>query len=116
MGTDDKKALVIKFNTAYFLAKNERPFSDYPELLELQEKNGVRDIRKAYLTDKKCAEFTKYIAHVTRIELDNDLKNCNYFTDVNEGSTDSSITEQEVINVLYLKQGVPTVDILLLRL
>ena len=32
MGTDDKKALVIKFNTAYYLAKNERPFSDYPEL------------------------------------------------------------------------------------
>ena len=39
MGTDDKKALVIKFNTTYYLAKIERPFSDYPELLELQEKN-----------------------------------------------------------------------------
>ena len=116
MGTDDKKVLVKKFHTAYYLAKTERPFSDYPELLELQEKNGVRDIGKAYLTYKKCAEFTKYIAHVIRIELDNDLENCNYFTDLNEGSTDSSITEQEVINVLYLKQGVPNVDILVLRL
>ena len=92
MGTDDKKALVIKFNTAYYFAKNERPFSDYPEHLELQEKNRVRDIGKAYLTDKKCAEFTKHMVHVKRTELDNDLKNCNYFTCLNDGSTDSSIT------------------------
>ena len=71
----------------------------------------MRDIGKAYLTDKKCAEFTKYIAQVirTELELDNDLKNCNYFTCLNNGSTDSSITKQEVIYVLYLKDGVPTV-------
>ena len=109
MGTDDKKALIIKFNTAYYLAKNERLFSDYLELLELQEKNRVKDIGKAYLTDKKCAEFTKYIAHVIRTKLDNDLKNCNYFTCLNDGSTDSSITQQEVIYVLYLKNGAPKV-------
>ena len=95
IGTDDKKALVVKFNTAYYF-------------LELQEKNGVRDIGKVYFTDKKCAEFNKYIVNVIRTELD-DLKNCNYFTSVNDGSTDSSITEQEVIYVLYLKDGVPTV-------
>ena len=69
----------------------------------------MRDTEKAYLTDKKCAEFTKYIAHVIRTELDNDLKNCNYFTCLNEGSTDSSITEQEVIYALYLKDRVQTV-------
>ena len=62
-GTDDKKkSLVIKVNTAYCLNTNERSFSDYPELLELQEKNGMRNIGKAYLTVqsnyKKCAEFT----------------------------------------------------------
>ena len=103
IGTDDKKALVIKFNTAYYLAKNERPFSDCPEVLELQEKNGVRDIGKAYLTDKKCAEFTKNIAHVIRTELDNDLQNCNYIMCLNDESIGSSITEQEVTYVLYLK-------------
>ena len=34
MCTDDKKALFMKFNTAYLLAKKERPSSDYPDLLE----------------------------------------------------------------------------------
>ena len=63
----------------------------------------MRDIEKVYLTNKKCSEFTKYVAHVIRTELDNDLKNCNYFTCSNEGSRDGSITEQEVIYILYLK-------------
>ena len=69
----------------------------------------MRDIGQAYLTDKKCTEFTKYIAHVIRTKLENDLKNCNYFTCLNDRSTDSRITEQKVIYVLYLKDGVPTV-------
>ena len=31
-GADDKKALEIKCNTAYYLAKKKRSPSDYPEL------------------------------------------------------------------------------------
>ena len=64
MGSDDKKTLLIKFNNACYLAKNERPFNDFPNLMELQEKNKVRDIGKVYLTDKKCSEFTQHIANV----------------------------------------------------
>ena len=33
---------VGKVNTAYYCAKNERPFSDFPELKELQEKISER--------------------------------------------------------------------------
>ena len=44
----------------------------------------------------------------------NDLKNCNYFICLNDRSTVSSITEQEVIFVLYLKDGVPTVRYLII--
>ena len=64
-----KKALPIKCNTAHYLAKNERSFKDFPNLIELHEKNGVRDIGKVYLTDKKCSEFTQHIANVIREEL-----------------------------------------------
>ena len=39
MGSDDTKALIIKFNIAYCLAKNKRPFSFFPEIIELKEKN-----------------------------------------------------------------------------
>ena len=46
--TDEKKALFVKFNIAYLLAKKERPFSD---ILELQKKNQVKNMSKAYFTD-----------------------------------------------------------------
>ena len=33
MCTDEKRALFVKFNAAYLLAKKERPSNDYPDLL-----------------------------------------------------------------------------------
>ena len=44
----------------------------------------MKNIEKAYLTDKKCGEFTKYKAHVIREELENDFKNFNFFTGLND--------------------------------
>ena len=38
MCTDDRKALECKFDSAYYLALKERPFTDFPELSTLQEK------------------------------------------------------------------------------
>ena len=40
MADKDRETLTIRFNTAYYLAKNERPYRDFQELIELQEKNG----------------------------------------------------------------------------
>ena len=62
----DRKSLEVKFNAAYYLAKKERPFSDYPELLDLQERNGVNNIGKSYRTDRSAAVFTDYISEVTK--------------------------------------------------
>ena len=44
----------------------------------------MRNIEKAYLSDKKCVEFSKHKAHVIREELENGLKNFNYFTGLND--------------------------------
>ena len=46
-------SLRIKFNTVYYIAKHEKAFTYYPNLLELQEKNNVQGNRKNYITD--CA-------------------------------------------------------------
>ena len=78
MCTDDRKALEHKFNSAYYLALKERPFTDFPELLTLQEKNGIKNIDKAYLTNIACTEFTDYIAEVTKNSLKTDIGNANY--------------------------------------
>lgn len=46
-------------------------------VFKVQAKNRENDTGKAYSSSTKCAEFSKYIAHVVREELENDLKNCN---------------------------------------
>ena len=40
MCVKDKASLRVKFNSVYYLAKKERPFSDYSDLLVLQTKNN----------------------------------------------------------------------------
>ena len=45
----------------------EGPFTDFPELLTLDEKNDTKNIGKVYLPNNICAEFTDYIAEVTRL-------------------------------------------------
>ena len=52
MSPNDKITMTIKFNMAYYLAKKERPFSDFEDLLALQGKNGLSNkITKAYRND-----------------------------------------------------------------
>ena len=61
---DDLDSLRMKFNSCYYLAKRERPFADYPHLLELQKKNDVKQIRKSYATERAAGIFTNYIGQV----------------------------------------------------
>ena len=37
----NKNSLWVKFNTTYYVIKKERPFTDYPDLLKSQAKNGI---------------------------------------------------------------------------
>ena len=109
MCTDDRKALEYKFNSSYYLALKERPFTDFPELLILQEKNGTKNIGQAYLVNTACAEFTDYIVEVTKDSLETDIANANYYACLNDESTDSRTIEQDIVYLLFSCEGTPTV-------
>ena len=80
MISPDDKSMTIKFNMAYYFAKNERPFSDFEDLLALQDKNGLsKKITKAYCNDIQCAVFTEYVAEVTKDSPAKDLAKCKIF-------------------------------------
>ena len=66
MHAKDRESLLIKFNTAYYLAKKERPFSDYIDLLKLQVKNNVPGMKNSYKNDRTAATFTDYIGRVMK--------------------------------------------------
>ena len=112
MNEKDSASLRIKFNSAYYLAKLERPFSDYPHLLTLQGKNKVQNIGKSYATDRAAGVFTDYIAKDIQNSLIDDLSKASFYSILSDGSTDSSVTEQELVFVLYLLDGVPSTKFL----
>ena len=109
MATRDKEVLENRFNTAYYLAKKERPYSDFTELLELQEKNPDVKFRGSYRNERAAANFVDTCGEILKDELITDLKNANYYSVLMDGSTDSSVIEQELVYVLFLDKGVPTV-------
>jgi hypothetical protein len=56
------------FNIAYYIAKNEKPFKDFENLLSLAGKLNV-SILKQYGNKKKCRNFVHCIADILKQEL-----------------------------------------------
>ena len=104
---EDKNGRQILFNSAYYLTKQERPFSDFSDLLKLQEKNKTPGIKECYRYDRAAANFGHSIAKVTKESFVKDLAKACYFCILSEGSTDSSVTEEELVHVLLLLCGKP---------
>ena len=53
--------------------------------------------------------MTDYIAEVTKVFLKIDIANANYYACLIDGSTNSSVIEQEVVYLLFLCEDTPTV-------
>ena len=104
LGEKDLETLRICFNSAYHLVKQERPFSDYPDLITLQHKNGIKKFR-SYVTDRAVADFTDCIAEVKKEDLIKAISTSNYFSLLTDGSTDSAVIEEEVLYLLFLNEA-----------
>ncbi|XP_075441328.1 zinc finger protein 862-like [Ascaphus truei] len=96
--------MCVVFNTAYYIAKNNKPFSDMKELLNYARKLGV-GVPEQYGNDKRCAEFIKFIAEKIRNDVVAEIKSSPFFSILLDGSTDKSTTEQHIMYIKYCKQG-----------
>ena len=77
-------------NACQILTKQEQPLSDFPDLLKLQEKNKMPGIKECYRNDRATANFTDY-------------------------TTESSLTEEERVYVLFLLCGKPMLKFLSIK-
>ena len=111
----DKDSLRAKFNTTYYILKKERPLTDYPDVLNLQTKNGINKLGASYSTPNACAYFADYIGKVMREDLKKLISKANYFSVLSDGSTDSAVTEQETIYVLFICEGTPVLKYLSIK-
>ena len=103
-----RKRLMILFNTAYGLAKKNRPFTDFPTVGSILEKNRlVGPLGEIYIIDKAAKHFTSSIAKTMRQKTAADLHKAMFVSVMSDGSPDTTIVEQEVVNVWYVDHGNP---------
>ena len=85
----------------YLVALNERPFSDYSSLLELEKLHKVKFIEK-YEHRNSCGEFINYTRdYLFSKYVKNKLLRTNFIGVLNDGTTDEAIVEQEVIHFTF---------------
>ena len=85
-----------------------RPFSDFEDLLVLEEKNGMKKTQ-AYYNDRVAAGFVDFVGKSMKDDLVKDLLSAHYYAFLTDGSTDSSILKQEALYVLFFSpsSGLP---------
>ena len=109
---DDSYELMLKlFRIACYNAVREKPFADFPGLLELQDLNGTK-LGDVYRTDKKAKEFIEHIAGVYHDNLQELLHSSDYFSAYCDGSTDRSNSEKEIVMVRVLVDYYPRIKFL----
>jgi len=86
---------------AYVVASENMAFKKFETLCKMQKKLGFK-LGDLYQNEKACRTFVKSIAGVQEDLVIADLKAARFFTVLADGSTDSSITEQESVYVRYV--------------
>ena len=93
-----------QFTTAFFVAKEERPLTDFPKLLELQKANSGEDLTQHYGNNKQCKTFVHFVAESEREEFHRMVRQSSFCSVISDSSTDSSVAEEEGVYVRFLNQ------------
>ena len=101
---DAQKEMTIKINTAYFVAKEELPFTKYKGLVQLQKKNGL-EVGVTYANDTKCAEMTGVIGKLLADDVSKKLKEAHFISVLIDGASDVSGIENETIHCKMVQNG-----------
>ena len=96
LNEDQLQKLAICFNTAYWIAKNELPFTLYPSVLELQTANGV-DLAESYKSDNACRRFMPFIYKDVQSVGEDSMKQARVLSIMFDGATDVSVCENELV-------------------
>lgn len=89
-----------KFDIAYFVVKEELPLSKYGKLIALEKRHDMSH-GTLYCNRTAATEFMSFQANKVLTKLTNDVAQSNFYSIMFESTTDSSVTEQEAVFVLY---------------
>ena len=97
--------------TALHIALKEKPYSDFPHLIDLQKSNGLKFLQGK--THRKTrAELIECLADVLKSDLKEILQNANFYSSFFDGSQPKkTYSEKELLYVKVLIRG-KAVDLL----
>ncbi|KAF3859041.1 hypothetical protein F7725_021440 [Dissostichus mawsoni] len=99
---DELRAGMINLlHVSYFVVKSERPFTDFPVLVDLNRRTGAK-MPLCYHHDKACARFLVDIYQFIYDPILAELKSARFFSVMIDGETDKATLEQEIVYVRYL--------------
>lgn len=107
MDERDRREVAIKMRTAYFIAKEELPFSKFNGLIALQKKNGLQ-LTSTYANDKTCVQMISVIGKLEKEALAAEIGGKNYISVMADGATDAGGIENETVFCQFVRDGRPT--------
>ena len=103
MGDKEKEALTKLYIIAHYIAVKGRPYLDFKDLIKLKKLHSVKFQSGAYENESACRNFIKNISELFfQHDLYEKLLQVNFIMILCDGTTDTSITEQEVIYVFFI--------------
>ena len=89
------------FEAAHLIAVKGRPFTNFPDYIELEKLHGVKyDV--LYNHRNACAEFIRYISQsLFDVKVKEKLNRVNFITVLRDGATEAAIIEKECIFVFF---------------
>ena len=94
MNQKDIELTRTKFETAYFVAKEEMTLKKYPKLKNHEERHGV-NVGKAYRNENTSGIFIDAISESLATDLKNKIDKVHFYSILTDGSTDSATSENE---------------------
>ena len=102
------------FRTAFYLAKNGRPFRDFKGLLQLHQCNGVT-VGSTYWNEINARVFVMYIHEAMFARMKMAVASSKFFSILSDGSTDSANVQEEIVYIRFHQDGRPTTKLVALK-
>ena len=103
MAEKEREALVKPYDIAHYIAVKECAFTDFEDLIELQKLHRVKFQSGSYENELGCKDFIKSIAeYFFKQDIYSKLVRVNFIAILCNGTTDTSITEREVVYVFFI--------------
>ena len=103
MGENERSALLKLHDIAHYIAVKGHAFTDFSDQIELEKLHNVKFQAGSYENESACKDFINNISeYFFNEDLYKKLLRVNFIAILCDGTTDRSITEQEVIYIMFV--------------